>query len=237
MISDRFVFLAISLNVIGSSDYLIKTARGLVKPNRVTWLLWAFVPLIAFSGQLSSGVGLQSLQTLAAGLLPLAIFCASFLNAHAYWRLNSLDYGCAVASIAAIAVWVVTADAGYAILLSVVADALAATPTIVKSVVAPETENALTYLCAIVSAAITLLIVPHWDVPHAAFPSYLFAISTLLFLLTARRRTVPPGLVKPSRDDRTSEDEQSGGVQRLASLRKLPHRLTHRFLDVADLVG
>jgi hypothetical protein len=199
MISDRFVFLAISFNVIGSSDYFIKTARGLVKPNRVTWLLWAFVPLIAFSGQVSSGVGIQSLQTLAAGLLPLTIFCASFLNAYAYWRLSPFDYGCGLASLVAIVVWVLTADARYAILLSVLADALAAAPTIVKSVVAPETENPLTYFCAAISAAITLMIVPHWDISHAAFPSYLFAISTFLFLLTARRRVFPSGLgqVKP----------------------------------------
>jgi hypothetical protein len=188
MLSDKFVFCAIILNIVGSSDYAVKTVRGLVRPNRVTWLFWAFIPLIAFSGQVSSGVGLQSLQTLSSGLLPLVIFCMSFFNRNSFWRLGFLDYVCAIASLLAILVWVATSDSSWAILFSILADFLAAMPTIAKAFFMPESENPITYLCATLSASIILLIIPQWDVPHAAFPIYLFATSALLFILSRRRR-------------------------------------------------
>ena len=189
MINPDFIFLALLFNAVGTSSYVIKVFRRVVTPNRVTWFLWGLIPIVAFSAQISAEVGLQSLQTLAAGLFPLIVFTISFRNRGGYWMLSSLDYGCGFLSIAALVAWILTRHASYAIMLSIVADALAAAPTAMKAFHAPQSENPATYLCAAISSVITLLIVSKWDVAHAAFPSYLLVISLLLFVLTVRQYT------------------------------------------------
>ena len=189
MINPDFIILAVLFNAAGTSNYILKILRGVVAPNRVTWFLWGIIPIVAFSAQVSAKVGLQSLQTLAAGVFPLIVFAISFRKHGGYWLLGSLDYGCGLLSIAAVVGWMLTSYASYAILLSIAADALAAAPTVVKAFHAPQSENPTTYLCAAISSVITLLIVSKWDVARAAFPSYLLFISLLLFALTIRRYT------------------------------------------------
>lgn len=57
MIDEKFVFLAVILNFLGSLSYLIATIKGEVKLNKVTWFIWALAPLIAFAAEISLGVG------------------------------------------------------------------------------------------------------------------------------------------------------------------------------------
>lgn len=40
MIDEKFIFVAVVLNLAGGLSYLIDTLKGKVKPNKVSWLLW-----------------------------------------------------------------------------------------------------------------------------------------------------------------------------------------------------
>ena len=91
MISENFIFIGTILILIGGGSYLIDTLAGKAKPNRVTWLLWALAPLIAFAAEIKQGVGLQSLLTFVVGFNPLLIFLASFVNKKSFWRIKPLD--------------------------------------------------------------------------------------------------------------------------------------------------
>lgn len=92
MLHPNFVILGAIINFLGGLSYFIATLKGKVKPNRVTWFLWALAPLIAFSAEIGEGVGIQSLLTFMVGFNPLLIFFASFVNKKAEWRLGTLDY-------------------------------------------------------------------------------------------------------------------------------------------------
>ena len=94
MLDEKWVILGAVLNFSGTATYLIETLKGKVKPNKMTWLLWALAPLVAFSAEISQGVGLQSLLTFMVGFGPLLIFIASFINKEAYWKISRLDYFC-----------------------------------------------------------------------------------------------------------------------------------------------
>jgi hypothetical protein len=141
MLNQNFVILAALLNVIGSASYVIETLRGKAKPNRVTWFLWALSPLIAFSAELSQGVGLSSLMTFMVGFGPLAVFIASFLNRKSYWKISWLDIVCGSLSLLALVLWGLTRSGNVAIVFSIASDALAATPTLIKAWHEPETED------------------------------------------------------------------------------------------------
>jgi hypothetical protein len=183
MIDQRFVFLAITLNGLGAVTYLSGTIRGTVAPNRVTWFLWAVAPLIAFWAQLVEGVGLPALMTFMTGFAPLLIFIASFINKKSAWQLGRLDIICGFLSVVGLGLWFVTRTGTVAIVFSIVADALAAWPTIVKAYRFPATENHRLFLLSSLSAIITLMTLDRWDVASAAFPLYILGLSGMLFVL------------------------------------------------------
>ena len=79
MFDPHFVIVGVALQLIGVVSYLVDTLKGKVRPNRVSWFLWALGPLIAFSAQLDHGVGLVALMTFAVGFGPLLILIGSFL--------------------------------------------------------------------------------------------------------------------------------------------------------------
>ena len=74
MIDEKFVLLALLLNTYGDLKYLVATIKGQIKPNKVTWLFWAIAPMVAFSAEISKGVGWASIMTLSVGLNPLLVF-------------------------------------------------------------------------------------------------------------------------------------------------------------------
>lgn len=183
MINQNFVILGVIIASIGSVNYLINTIKGKVKPNRVSFLLWSLAPLIAFGAELQQGVGLQSLMTFVVGFLPLTIFVASFLNKNAEWKLTRFDFTCGALSLIGLILWYITSSGNVAIIFSILADALAALPTVVKAFNFPETEIAWTYFTSTLSAAITLLTVKVWDLANAGFPLYILVITLLISVL------------------------------------------------------
>lgn len=183
MLDPKFVIIGAVLNLIGSIGYVIDTLKGKVKPNRVSFALWAFAPLIAFGAQINQGVGLQSLMTFMVGFGPLLVFVASFANKKAVWQLTRFDYICGGLSLIGLALWLITQEGNIAILFAIMADGLAAIPTVVKSYQAPETENGWLFLLGAISAGITLLTIDDWTFAHWAFPVYILLICLLIFSL------------------------------------------------------
>src|SRR5258706_8682050 len=157
MIDERFIFLGLSLSIIGSSNYLFNTLKGKTKPNKVTWLLWTTVPFIALFAQIQQGVGLSALLTFIVGFNPLLIFIASFVNKKAKWNITKLDIICGILSVGGIVLWLTTQTGNIAIFFSILADGLASIPTITKSYRAPETESPLIFLLGGMNGFITLL--------------------------------------------------------------------------------
>lgn len=183
MINQNFVIVGAIIAAIGSLSYLIDTLKGRVKPNRVSFLLWSLAPLIAFFAEIKQGVGIQALMTFIVGILPLTIFIASFVNKKAVWNLTGFDLICGALSIIGLVFWYITKSGNIAIIFSIVADALAAVPTVVKSFNYPETESAWPYFASTISAILTLLTVTVWNVANIAFPLYIVLITLLIFSL------------------------------------------------------
>lgn len=183
MLNENFVIVGAIIGIIGSLSYLIDTVKGKVKPNRVSFLLWALAPLIAFAAEIQQGVGIQSLMTFSVGFLPLIIFIASFFNKKAQWKLKKFDFACGAFSIIGLILWQITKVGNIAISLSIIADGLAALPTIVKSYRFPETESGWPYITAAVNAALTLLTIDEWNYAHFGFPAYIFIVCMIIFSL------------------------------------------------------
>ena len=182
MLNPNFVFLGLCFNIIGGISYFVDTIKGKTKPNKVTWFLWALAPLIAFFAELKQGIGVTALLTFIVGFNPLMIFIASFVNKKSQWKISRLDIVCGFLSLVGLLLWYLTKSGNIAILFSILSDALAGVPTMIKAWHFPETENYLAFLCGAISAGITLLTIKQWNIAYYGFPLYIF-ISTIIMVL------------------------------------------------------
>lgn len=184
MIDEKFVILSALLNLYGTINYTYLTLKGRVKPNRVTFFLWALAPLVAFAAQLDKDVGLRALMTFMVGFGPLMVLAASFISKQAAWELKRFDFICGGLSILGLLLWALTRDGNYGIFFAILADGLAAIPTVVKAYKAPETESALLYFLAAISAGVTILTIDKWNFANWGFPIYILFICLLISSLT-----------------------------------------------------
>jgi hypothetical protein len=187
MLDSRFALLGGVFVVIGDGTYVIQTFRGRARPNLVTWGLWMAAPLIAFGGEVTGGVGLQSVLAFTTGFLPMLVVIAALMRRNTIWKIGKLDIVCGVLSVLALLGWLATRANDIAITLAIAADALAGVPTVIKSYRNPESESPWAYVGSLAGAVITVLTISDWSFREFAFPIYLVGLnSTLAFLILFR---------------------------------------------------
>lgn len=183
MLNENFVILGAVIAAVGGLSYLVDTIYGKVKPNRVTFFLWTLAPFVAFAAEIKQGVGIQSLMTFMVGFTPLLIFLASFVNKKSEWKLGRFDFTCGALSLIGLLLWYLTKVENVAIMSSILADGLAALPTVVKSYYYPKTENGWAYLATAISALLTLLTIKTWNFAHYGFPAFTLIVTLIIFTL------------------------------------------------------
>ena len=187
MLDPRFIYLGAAINLAGSSVYIVHTLKGRTRPNRVSFFMWALASMVAFAGELRQGVGLPALMTFTAGFVPLLIFLASFVNKQAAWKLTRFDFGCGALSLLGLTLWLATGKGNIAILFAILADGLAAIPTIRKSYTHPETESWIGYFAGGINGLVALLVIPRWTFANYGFPLYITIICAIISYLVAFR--------------------------------------------------
>jgi len=197
MLNSNFVIVGTLIGAIGSIAYLIDTVKGKIKPNRVSFLLWSIAPFIAFAAQIKQGVGLESLMTFSLGFLPLMICIASFIKKEAEWKLTKFDMICGVLSILGLIFWLITKVGNVAIFFSIVADAFAAVPTLVKSYKYPDTELAWPWIATAFGVALTLLTLNQLTFANSGFIIYILIANTIIFSLIQFRIGEKLGFKEP----------------------------------------
>lgn len=183
MIDPKFVFLAAAINLLATASYVVATLQGKTKPNRVGWFMWALAPLVATAAMVSQGVGISALMTFMSGFGPLLVFLSSFVNKKAYWEIDSVDILCGALSLFGLILWLITRTGNIAIFFSVMADGLAAIPTIRKIYTNPESEHYRAFAMSAVAAFITLLTIQEYNFESLAFPVYIFVICVFMVTL------------------------------------------------------
>lgn len=187
MLHPNFVIIGTLIGAVGSVAYLIDTLKGKVKPNRVSFLLWSIAPLIAFFAQINQGVGLEALMTFSTGFLPLTVFIASFVNVQAQWKLTRFDLLCGILSLLGLVLWMITKVGNVAIIFSIVADGLAAVPTLVKAYKYPDTEIAWPWIATVVGVILTLLTLSTITFANSGLIIYILILNTLIYALVQFR--------------------------------------------------
>lgn len=160
--------------------YLKETIKGHTKPNRVSRLMWAIAPMIASWAALVEGAHRAVLPIFMSWFGPFLIFIASFFNKNAYWKLEKLDYICGISSWLALILWRITKEPMLATAFAIMADLLAAIPTLVKWWRHPETETVWAFVWWLFSASTSFFALKIFSFTELAFPIYLVCINILL---------------------------------------------------------
>lgn len=181
MLNQNFVIVGTLIGAAGAFAYLWDTIKGKIKPNRVSFLLWSVAPMIAFAAQIKQGVGLEALMTFSTGFFPLVTFIASFTNKNAEWKLTRFDLACGILSVVGLTLWLITKVGNVAIFFSILADALAAIPTLVKAYKYPETEIAWPWIATCYGVILILLTLKEWTFANSSFIIYIFIIDLMIF--------------------------------------------------------
>jgi hypothetical protein len=187
VIDSRFVYLAALLSVVGAWSYIRDTLRGVTSPNRVTWSLWGVEGVLAFAVEIQQRVGLASLMTLMLGLVPCIVVFVSFRNPHSVWRIGTFDIFCGSISLAGIVFWAFVNQPTVALVSFVVADQVAALPTIRKSWLAPSTESPRVFFMGFLNCAITLFTLKSLTTAGALFPGAILVTDLVIGLLIVSR--------------------------------------------------
>lgn len=174
------VIIGAIIQLAGIATYIKETLKGNTKPNRVTWFLWSFAPMIATFAALSDGVRWSVLPVFMSGFGPFLVFLASFINKNSYWKLEKFDYICGICSILALILWGITKEPSIAILFAIASDGFAAVPTIIKSWKYPETETVTPYITGLLNSSTSFAVITVWNFSSVAFPVYLVIINITL---------------------------------------------------------
>jgi hypothetical protein len=187
MLNHNFIIVGTLLGAAGTVAYLVSTVKGRVRPNRVSFLLWSVVPMIAFFAQIKQGVGLVALMTFSTGFLPFTVFIASFFNKKSEWKLTMFDLICGILSVAGLVLWMITKVGNIAILFCIVADGLAAVPTVMKAYRYPDTEIAWPWIATSAGVILTLLTLSKLTFANSGFILYILFINILIYCLVQFR--------------------------------------------------
>jgi hypothetical protein len=187
MLPEYFAIIGAIIGSLGGFFYFYETVVGKARPNRITWLLWGVFPMVIFAAQKAQGVKDVTWATFVAGFVPLLIVFASFFNKKAYWKSEPRDYYLMGAAIVGIILWAITDNPDLALLFSLLADMLAAIPTLIKACRHPRSESWIAYAISAFGFGMSLLSVQTHNFENSAFVAYIFILNCSLAVMASRR--------------------------------------------------
>jgi len=190
MISQNFIYLSLAFAVVGYGSYIINTYKGITKPNRISWSIWALAALITLISQHKLGGSIVLLYTAMQVVLPLTIFLVSFKDRKGYWKLTKYDFMCGAIALTGICFLIFTHRPLIALWLGIFTDFFASIPTLTKCFTNPETESWKTYFFAILSSLVAVLTVKPWLFANYSFAFYVMLINVafVCLILLPRRK-------------------------------------------------
>lgn len=161
--------------------------KGEFKPQRIT----RFILLIISSIFVASLFAQNNQTAIYLALLQLAGSLAIFILSIKFGvgGTDKSDFIVLFLAISAIVIWRITDNPALALYMSLFADFIGISPTLIKSFRSPETEDPKFYFSDVLAGLFSLLAVKSLVVSELVFPTYIFLINlTCVILIFAGRK-------------------------------------------------
>jgi hypothetical protein len=178
--------------------YIRDMGSGRAIPLRSTWLIWSVLSTMSFLSNVSKGatdsllfLGTQTGFTVLIFLLSLRFGMGRMLRGG--------DLGLLLLSAFGVLMWLITADAIWALSISIGVSALGGFVTIAKTYRQPETETPCCWLLMALAAGCGAFSVGSWDPVLLVYPVYLCGLYASVFVSIhlGKRNKVRLGLILP----------------------------------------
>lgn len=172
--------------MIGFVPYFRNLFAGSTKPHTFSWLIWGILSSITFTAQVVSGAGPGAWIIGIAAVLSLAVFViASFKGEKEITRLDEASLGSAALGIA---LWILTTNPLWSVVIVSIVDAVGYIPTFRKTYKHPYGETLALYFLSTVSFVISLFALQVVSLTTALYPSSLIATNIVFISMVLIRR-------------------------------------------------
>ena len=164
------------LAMVAVIPYIKDILHGTTRPNIVSFSLWAVLLAISIVAQMSAGAS-WSVVLLIGDLIGTSSIVVLCLIGYGYGKYGWLELVCTILAIIAIVSWQLTHEPVLALVFAVVADLMAAVPTIVKAYRDPWSEAPTQWLLIALASALAIASTTIFDPANLIFPVYLLLVN------------------------------------------------------------
>ena len=159
--------------------YLRDVFRGTTRPNFVSFFIWELLLIISLTAQMSAGASWSAIL-LIGDLIGNSTALVICLMGYGYKKYGWLEWTCLGLAIVAIIAWQLTHQPVLAIMFAIVADAMAAIPTLAKAWRDPWSEYPVTWLMIAAGGLCAVLATTIHNPANLLFPSYLLVVNGVI---------------------------------------------------------
>lgn len=152
--------------------YIRSILKGQTRPNRASWIIWAFAEIITTATYSASGA--DATVWIAAGYAIGTITVASLSIRYGEGGAGPVDMMCLAGASIALIPWLALDQAELALYMIIFVDVLAVFPTLKKAIADPDSEDKTYWSLSFLAAIINLFAIDRWAPEIAAFPIYCF---------------------------------------------------------------
>lgn len=181
-----FGYASVLISIWSNGIYIYSILKGKTKPHFFTTISWVVPAAIVFLAQILNGAGPGSWATGVTCLLCSVVCAMSYKFRKKY--IVKIDYLFLALSILAVALWVVTKNALYSVVLCLAMDVLGFIPTIRKSWGDPLSENMASYALATLKHTLSLFALSSVTLVTACFPAAMIVLNGWFCLYLHIRR-------------------------------------------------
>lgn len=178
---------AIVMTAVGYFFYFRDILAGRTRPHAYSWLVWAFLTGVAFTGQLRALGGPGSYVTGITAAISLIIFLVAIVKGEKNVTASDTIYLAAAA--ASILPWALTGNPVLSIILVSIIDFLGFLPTIRKSYFKPHEETMIHYVLSSLKFTLAIFGLGRYTLVTVVYPaSVVVANMSFVFMLIGRRK-------------------------------------------------
>jgi hypothetical protein len=193
-VKEILVVIAGGIALGGYVPYTVDILKGRVRPARSARIMFVCLLMVTILQQLSVQSG--SLIAFTGGECIGSVAILALAIKHGVGGFARLDLACYGLLVVDLVVWLVTGNALIALHLSVLADLIAFTPTLVKTWHHPKSETPLFFMTGIVAPILNIIATGRFSYAVLLFPCYLALANlfeTLLIVLRGRHNPLRIG--------------------------------------------
>ena len=190
---DRALIGAVAavIALVSYIPYFRDILAGKTTPHAVSWLIWGVLTVIGFAGQVAGNAGPGAWATGFTALVCLLVFVAGLVNGRTSIAL--VDWASLAGAAIALALWGITNDPMFSVVIVTAIYAMGFVPTFRKSWFLPHEETAATYFLSGLRCLVSLFALTEFTLVTALYPAAILVMNwAFSAMLQARRSQLAP---------------------------------------------